>query len=379
MGFVLSEEQTLLQETARQFFAEQLPIGVLRRLRDADDVRGYDEAAWKKMAELGFAGILIPEAHGGSGFGPIGMGLIVQEAGRHLSPSPLYASAVLGAGALIACGSEAQKKTLLPQIASGAAIATLAVEESGHHRPAATACRAQKTADGFVLSGQKLFVPDGQNAQHILILARTDGEPGDESGLSLFLVPQAAKGLTVTPLAMVDARASAMLDCRDLALGKDALLGKLHQALPALEPVLDLGRIILAAEMLGGAEAVFEQTLAWLKERKQFDVPIGSFQALQHRAAQLYCEIEICRSVVLDGLTAAEEKRKDMARAASLAKMRLSDASRHITNEGVQMHGGVGMTDDMDLGLYLKRARVQAAMLGDANFHTSRYARLGGY
>ena len=379
MAFVLSEEQTMLRDMAKQFFSEQVPVTNLRQLRDDVSEDGFDRDVWKQIVELGFAGILIPEEMGGTGFGPMGIGIVMQEAGRTLAASPLYSTAVLGAGMIMAAGSENQKKELLPQIAAGELLLALAIDETNHHNPANIAMAATRDGDDFVLSGEKKFVIDGHIADKLIVAARTSGEAGDPKGISAFLIDANTPGVTITRTHMVDTRNAANISFDGVKVQSDALLGSADGAYPELENVLDMGRVCLSAEMLGGIETVFDTTLTYLKERKQFDAIIGTFQALQHRAAEMFCEVEICQSVVLDALSALEERRNDIPRAASLAKARLSDASRLITNEGVQMHGGIGMTDAVDVGLFLKRARVQAQMLGDANFHRSRYADLGGY
>ena len=379
MAFVLSEEQTMLRDMAKQFFSEQVPVTNLRQLRDDGSEDGFDRDVWKQIVELGFAGILIPEEMGGTGFGPMGIGIVMQEAGRTLAASPLYSTAVLGAGMIMAAGSENQKKELLPQIAAGELLLALAIDETNHHNPANILMSATPDGDDFLLSGEKKFVIDGHIADKLIVATRTSGEAGDPKGISAFLIDANTPGVTITRTHMVDTRNAANISFDGVKVQSNALLGSADGAYPELENVLDMGRVCLSAEMLGGIETVFDTTLTYLKERKQFDAIIGTFQALQHRAAEMFCEVEICQSVVLDALSALEERRNDIPRAASLAKARLSDASRLITNEGVQMHGGIGMTDAVDVGLFLKRARVQAQMLGDANFHRSRYADLGGY
>ena len=379
MAFVLSEEQTMLRDMAKQFFSEQVPVTNLRKLRDDGSEDGFDRDVWKQIVELGFAGILIPEEMGGTGFGPMGIGIVMQEAGRTLAASPLYSTALLGAGMIMAAGSENQKKKLLPQIAAGELLLALAIDETNHHSPANIAMAASRNGNDFVLSGEKKFVIDGHIADKLIVAARTSGEAGDPKGISAFLINANTPGVAITRTHMVDTRNAANISFDGVKVQSDALLGSADGAYPELENVLDMGRVCLSAEMLGGIETVFDTTLTYLKERKQFDAIIGTFQALQHRAAEMFCEVEICQSVVLDALSALEERRNDIPRAASLAKARLSEAARLITNEGVQMHGGIGMTDAVDVGLFLKRARVQAQMLGDANFHRSRYADLGGY
>jgi alkylation response protein AidB-like acyl-CoA dehydrogenase len=378
MAFVLSEEQTMLRDMAAQFFAEQVPTANLRQLRDADDALGYDPAIWQQIVELGFAGILIPEDFGGTGFGATGMGIVMQQAGRTLAASPLFATSCLGAGMIMEIGREEQKQELLPQVADGSLLLAVAIDESSHHNPSLIACTASKNGDAYVLNGQKTFVLDGHIAQKLIVIAREDGAK-DATGLMAFLVDANTAGVTITRTKMVDSRNAANITFDNVALSADDMLGNGTASRESIEKVLDLGRIIIAAEMLGGVEMVFETTLDYLKERKQFGQIIGSFQALQHRAAEMFCEVEIAQAVVQDGLTAIEENRNDVPQAASLAKARLGDTARLVTNEGVQMHGGIGMTDAVDVGLYIKRARVQAQILGDSTFHTSRYASLGSY
>ena len=379
MALVLTEEQTMLRDMAKDFFTEQVPATNFRKLRDDEDENGYDQAVWQQIVELGFAGILIPEEHGGTGFGPMGLGIVMKEAGRTLAATPLYATAVLGAGLVLKAGSEAQKSDLLPKIAAGDMLTALALEETAHHNPTQVATTAAKEADGYVLSGQKTFVLDGHIADTLIVVARTQGQAGDTQGLSMFLVDAKADGVTVQRTQMVDTRNAANVELDNVKLGADALLGGEGGAYADLEDVLDLGRICISAEMLGGVEAVFDSTLEYLKERKQFGKIIGTFQALQHRAAEMFCEIEICQSVLLDALSALDERRNDIPQLASLAKARLGEASRTITNEGVQMFGGIGMTDAVDVGLYLKRARVQAQIFGNTSYHRDRYANIGGY
>ena len=379
MALVLSEEQTMLKDMAKDFFTEQAPVTNLRKLRDEEDENGYDKEVWQQIVELGFAGILIPEEQGGTGFGPMGLGIVMKEAGRTLAATPLYATAVLGAGLVLKAGSEAQKAELLPKIASGELLMALALEERAHHNPAAVAMTVTKDGGAYVLSGEKTFVLDGHIADKLIVVARSGGQAGDTQGLSLFLVDADAAGVYIQRTMMVDNRNCANVKLDNVKVSAGALLGGEGGAYADLEPVLDLGRICIAAEMLGGAETVFDTTLDYLKERKQFGKIIGTFQALQHRAAEMFCEIEICQSVLLDALSALDERRNDIPQLASLAKARIGDTARLITNEGVQMHGGIGMTDVVDIGLFIKRARVQAQIFGDSGYHRDRYAAIGGY
>ena len=379
MAFVLSEEHGLLQKTAAQFFEEQMPVAHLRDLRDSKNETRFDKKLWKTMSELGFTGMLVPEEHGGTDFGTLGMGLVFEESGRRLSPSPLFGTACIAATALHHAGSDAQKKEHLPKIADGTRIFAPAFEEGAHHAPYAVSCKAEKTKEGFRLTGRKRFAPDGAAADYLILSARTSGAADDKKGITLFLVPTDAKGVNAEPLSMADSRHLADIQLEGVEVGSASLLGSVDGGGDLLSNILDVGRIALAAEMLGGAREVFDRTLAHLKERKQFDQIIGSFQALKHRAAKLFCEIEMGHSIVRDALDALEARRNDVPQMASLAKAYMADLTRHMTNEGVQLHGGMGMTDEVDMGLFMKRARVQAQLFGDSNYHRKRYARLNGF
>ncbi|MGK2740452.1 acyl-CoA dehydrogenase family protein [Tepidicaulis sp. LMO-SS28] len=379
MALVLTEEQTLLKDTAAQFFQEKVPVANFRKLRDEKSEKGYDPAVWKEAANLGFAGIMVPEQYGGTEFGPVGLGLVLEQAGRTLAATPLLSTAVVACAALQQGGTSAQRQKYLPLIASGEIIMTLALEEGAHHNPTRITTKAEAAGDNFKLTGKKVFVLDGHVADVLIVAARTSGGEGDANGITLFLVEKDAPGLKVTRTIMTDHRNAAIVELDGVSVPAANVLGSVDGGWDVLEPALDVGRIGIAAETLGLVQEVFDTTVQYLKDRKQFGKVIGSFQALQHRAAELFCEVELCRSVVLEALSALEERRNDVPKLASLAKARLAEASRLITNEGLQMHGGVGMTDEFDVGLFMKRARVAAVTFGDANYHRNRYAELDGY
>ncbi len=376
---ILTEEQTLLRDAAKAWTEAKSPVAALRKLRDAGTAEGFDRAAWKEMAEMGWAGILIPEAHGGSDFGMTAMGLVLEETGRTLTASPLVSSALAAASALVLGGSEAQKQAWLPRIASGEAIAALAVDEHAHHAPEKVSLGAAKAGNGYELSGKKAYVPDGVAADLLVVAGRTSGKPGDGRGVTLFLVDGKAKGLTRTALRTVDSRGAADLVFDKVAVGTDAVLGPVDGGFDLLDATLDRARAGLAAEMLGTASQGFDITLEYLKTRTQFGQLIGSFQSLQHRAARMFTDLELARSCVEAALAAIDEKRNDAAALASLAKARAGDVLHLVSNEMVQMHGGIGMTDAHDAGLYMKRARVAEAAFGGSAFHRDRYARLMGF
>ena len=379
MPLVLNEEQRMFKDTAKTFFTENAPVEALRKLRDSKDATGYSTALWQQMVELGLAGITIPEAYGGLAFGFLGLGAVMEESGRNLSASPLFSTVVLGASAIELAGSEGQKDALLPAIASGEKTLALAIDEGNHHQPKNIALSATKTDEGYVLSGSKAFVLDGHSADLLIIAARTDGNKGDTGGLSLFLVDPSSNGITRSRRIMADSRNVAQIDLDHVKVSPESLLGEENHAWPVLEQVLDRGRAAIAAEMLGGTLECFERTLEYLKEREQFGVKIGSFQALKHRAAQMYADIEMTKSAVMDALTAVDENRPDSAQAVSLAKTRVNDVFTHVTNEAVQMHGGIGVTDELEIGFFLKRSRVANQILGDASYHRDRYASLNGF
>ncbi|MGB3809265.1 MAG: acyl-CoA dehydrogenase family protein [Parvibaculum sp.] len=379
MALVLTEEQQLLRDTATQFFQERVPVANLRKLRDTHDATGFDRGVWKEMSDLGFAGILTAEKYGGSDFGPVGLGLVLEQAGRTLAASPLVSTVLLGGSAVQLAGSATQRQEILSAIAAGETVIALALEEGAHHNPNHIAMRAKPEGAAYRITGKKTFVLDGHVADCLIVAARTSGADNDKSGVTLFLVDPKAQGVTITRTLMVDSRNAANIAFDNVSVSTDAVLGSVDGGNDVLEQVLDIARIGLAAELLGLVQEVFDTTIDYLKERKQFGVAIGSFQALKHRAADMFAEIELCRSVVLDALSALEARRNDVPQIASLAKARLSETARRVTNEGLQMRGGMGMTDQFDIGLYMKRARVAAATFGDANFHRDRYATLEGF
>ena len=379
MPLVLNEEQRLLKDTAKEFLNSNAPVTALRKLRDDKDSIGYSRELWQQLVELGWASIILPEAYDGLDFGFMGLGAIIEESGRTLTASPLFSTVVLSASALILGGNEQQKQENLPAIASGQLCIALAVEESNHHNPQAITMAAEPTANGFILNGKKTFVLDGHCSDKLIVVARTAGETGSTDGLSLFLVDANAEGIKLTRTSMVDSRNAANISFDKVMIAKSALIGELNHGFSILDPVLDRGRIAMAAEMLGGALECFERTITYLKEREQFGVKIGTFQALKHRAAIMYTELELSKSVVLDALSAIDEQRADISQMASLAKARLNDVYQLVTNEAVQMHGGIGVTDELELGFFLKRARVAIQIFGDSGFHRDRYASLCGY
>jgi acyl-CoA dehydrogenase len=379
MALVLTDEQRMVKESAEGFFAENAPVSQLRKLRDTADADGFDRGLWAKMAEMGFAGVAIPEQFGGAGLGMVAAGLIQEAIGRNLSLSPFLSSAVLSATAIGKGGSADQKASLLPKIAAGELIVALAADEKARHQPASIATRAEASGNGFRLTGAKPFVLDGHVADRLIVAARTSGADDEKAGITLFLVDPKAAGVGVKRRSMVDSRNAAELTLDGVQVDGADVLGEIGGGFAILEAALDAGRACLAAEMLGVSAQSFDTTVDYLKQREQFGVKIGTFQSLQHRAAHLFCEIELARSVTLKALTALDEGDERAALFVALAKAKAGDVVKLATNEAVQMHGGIGMTDEFDIGFYMKRARAAAETFGDNAFHGDRVAQLLNY
>jgi alkylation response protein AidB-like acyl-CoA dehydrogenase len=379
MALVLSEEQSMLRDSARGLISDKAPVSHLRQLRDTNDATGFSRDLWKTFAEMGFSGLLVPESFGGSGLGCVEAGVVMEEIGRSLMPSPFLSTAVLAASALSRAGSAAQKSEHLPKISAGTLLAALAIDEGAKHRPLRTKMQAARSGNGFRLNGAKALVVDGHAADLLIVAARTAGAAGEREGLTLFLVDPKSKGIETERTTMVDSHNAARITFEDVAVNADSVLGEVDQGYPLLEGVLNIGRGAVAAEMVGLSEEVFGRTVEYLKERKQFGKRIGEFQALQHRAAQLYIEIEITRAAVLKALQSLDGDFETAGAAVAVAKARAGSTATLAVQEGVQMHGGMGMTDQFDIGFFMKRARVCQELFGDTNFHADQLARLKSY
>ena len=379
MAMLLTDEQNMLRDAARGFLQASAPIDQLRRLRDEASSDGYDRDTWKSMAEMGWSGVLIPEDHGGVAMGHVAAGVIAEEMGRTLTASPFLSTAVMGAIAVAGYGSASQREQWLSKIADGTTNVAVAVDEDRSHSPGLVTTSAQASDRGFRISGGKSFVADGHVADLILVSARSSGGVRDENGISLFLVPRDCAGLTIERQMMVDSRNSATVQFDGVEVDFDALVGEAGAGYAVLEHVLDAGRACLAAEMLGSAQECLAQTIDYLSTRRQFDRPIGSFQALQHRAAHLFTEIEVGRSAVMRALQALDAASKDRQLIVSVAKSKVGRVAQLAAQEAIQMHGGIGMTDEFNIGFFLKRVRVAEALYGDANFHADKFARMRNY
>jgi alkylation response protein AidB-like acyl-CoA dehydrogenase len=377
MSLRYSDEQRLLADSARDFLAARSPVSAQRRLRDDAVAAGFDAQLWQGAVDLGWSAIPFPEDFGGLDFGCKGLGPIFESMGRNLSATPLLSSVVLGGSLVLLAGNPAQQARWLQAIIGGEQRLAMAVDEQSRHDPSRIALAAKVEGQGYRLHGDKFWVVDGLGADAYVVAARTSGQAGERQGISLFLVPADTPGLTVSALSLIDSRNSARLQLDQVQLASDALLGTLGEGWTALETALDRGRTCLAAELLGMAEQLFETTLEYLKTRVQFDTPIGTFQVLQHRAAQMYIDLALSRSALMAALATLDDTSLDAAaraRLVSLAKWKAGDTAIKVANEAVQMHGGIGVTDELDVGLYLKRIRVAQSCLGDRDFHCERYS-----
>ena len=375
MPLYLNDEQTMLRDTAKDFVAEHAPVSHLRALRDSNDPTGFSRDLWKQFAEMGLNGVLVPEAQGGLGLGHVEAGVVLEEIGRNLSPSPFLATAVAAVEAL---KGSAQADRWFPGIVSGDTIAALAIDEGPKHRDR-IAMTAERAGNGFRLNGAKQFVTHGHVADLLIVAARTAGSAEDADGVTLFAVPRDAAGLEASPERLADSSLAARMTFDGVTVDADAVIGEVDGGRSGLDRLLRAGRTGASAEMLGIAGGAMDMTVGYLKERKQFGTLIGSFQALQHRAAHLYSELEVARAAVLKAQQLLDAGSDEADEAVSVAKAMTGMATTLSVQEGVQMHGGIGMTDEYDIGFFMKRARVLAEMFGDTGFHADRLARAAGY
>ncbi|MEJ8406617.1 acyl-CoA dehydrogenase [Brevundimonas vesicularis] len=372
MPLILTEEQTMLQDAADGFLNEQAPIAHLRKLRDERDADGVSRDLWRAFGEMGFAGVIIPKALGGMGLGAVEAGVIAESLGRTLTPSPYLGSSILSAKVLIDGGSQA-KQAWLPRIAAGEAVLSLAVDEGAKHAPSRITTRAERAGNGFKLNGAKAFVLDGHVADALIVVATA------EEGTTLFLVDPATAGVEIERTVMVDAHNAARITLNEVAVDADAVIGTVGGGEALLDGALNLGRACAASSLTGAGDQAFKTTMDYMRTRKQFGKLIGEFQALQHRAAHLFSELELARAATIGAQIAIDEGREDAPLAASIAKAKAGRVAELAVQEAVQMHGGVGMTDEFDVGLFMKRVRVLNELLGDAGFHAERVARAQGF
>ncbi|MFP8881189.1 MAG: acyl-CoA dehydrogenase [Myxococcota bacterium] len=380
MQLVLNEDQELLAKTAADFVADRAPVSHMRKLRDDQSSDGFSRALWKEMAELGWVGIPFDENLGGSEMGLAEMAVVLESLGRTLAPEPFLSTVLLGGMALALGGTEKQQLDWLPPAIEGDRFLSLAYQERiSRFELTRVGTRAAADAEGWRITGEKIQVLDGGVADALVVSARSHGAERDADGITLFVIPSDAPGLSVQRQHRVDSRNSALVGLDGVRAGREAIVGEPGQGGALLERVVDRATVGLCAEMLGAMSGAFDRTIDYLKMREQFGVPIGSFQALKHRAAKMFIEIELCRSTVMAAARSIDADDPESALLASLAKARCSDTAIEVANEAIQMHGGIGMTDEHDIGLYLKRARVAEMTFGDSAYHRDRWARLSGY
>lgn len=379
MSLILTEEQEMLQDAANGFLAENAPVAAFREVRDSKNPDGFCRDLWKEMADMGWAGIIVEEEFGGSEFGYVGAGVLAEQMGRNLTASPFFSTSVLGATAVQRYGTAKQKEQHLGSICDGSTLFALAVDEGPRHRPQHIEFAATPHGNGYKLSGAKTFVADGHVADKLIIAARTSGEADDPSGITLFLVDANAEAIECTHTPMIDSRNAANIRVDGLEVTGDDILGEVDGGYEALEGILSAGRAVLGAEMSGSSQQAFSITTDYLKEREQFGQKIGSFQGLQHRAAHLATEIEMTKSAVLKSLQLLDDDFESASAICSMAKAKSGMTAQLSTQEAIQMHGGIGVTDEYDVGLYFKRVHVAQQMFGDAGFHADRLAKRSGY
>jgi alkylation response protein AidB-like acyl-CoA dehydrogenase len=375
MPLYLNDEQQMLRDTAKDFIAEHAPVAHLRKLRDEQNPDGLSRALWKSFAEMGFTGILIDEQDGGLGLGHVEAGVLLEEIGRNLSPSPFLTTAVAAVEALKGTPHAAR---CFPGILAGDTIAALAIDEGAKHRDA-IALAAERSGNGFKLSGKKQFVTHGHIADLLIVAARTAGGADDAQGITLFAVDPTLPGIQQDTERLADSSLATRVTFDNFQVDADAVIGEVDAGADPLRRLLNAGRTGAAAEALGVGAGAMDMTVGYLKERKQFGVTIGSFQALQHRAAHLYSEMEVARAAVMKAAQLLDLGSEKADQAVSVAKAMTALATTLSVQEGIQMHGGIGMTDEYDIGFYMKRARVLAEMFGDANYHADKLARAAGY
>ncbi len=378
MAMTYNEDQSMLRDSARDFMKTEAPVAHLRKYRDMDCKDGFSHDLWKQFSEMGFTGILIPEADGGLGMGHVEAGIVLEEIGRNLSPSPFLSTSVIAVEALKAA-DKAMRDRWFPGILAGETVIGIALEEGKKHHPEKIALKAERSGNGFKLSGAKQFVVQGSSADMLIVAARTGGAVGETDGLTLFAVEKDAAGLSLDAARTVDSAMAARVAFDGVEVNADAVIGDVDGGWAVLSKMLNAGRTGSAAEMVGVGTGAMDLTFDYLKQRKQFGRVIGEFQALQHRAAHLYGEMEMARSAVLKAQNFLDEEDPRAELYASVAKAKAGLACSLSVREGVQMHGGIGMTDEYDIGLYMKRDRALAEFMGDIYFHADRVAKLNGY
>ena len=374
MSLVINEEQNMLKSSAKELLDLKSPISLMRKLRD-DNYNQFDSDLWKEMVEMGWTALTIPEEYNGLNFGYVGLGQVIEEMGRKLTVSPMTSTVLVSTSMISMSKNDVLKSKLFDEIMSGNKLCTLAHEESSHHSPNIDLSIISNNNEKFILNGKKRFVIDGSISDYLIVSANSESN----GSLELIVIDSESKGITFNNKVHMDSKIYSDITFNNVEFSKDNFLSADSDGQKILNKTLDIACVGLAAEMLGIIQQAFEMTMQYLKEREQFGVKIGSFQALQHRSAIMFGEIELCKSIVLKALQAIDSNDKNLSELASLAKSKLGLTSKLVTNEAVQMHGGIGVTDDADIGFFLKRSRVLQRIFGDSNYHLDRVAKFNKY
>jgi len=374
MSLVINEEQNMLKFSAKEFLDLKSPISLMRELRD-DNYNQFDPDLWKEMVEMGWTALTVPEEYNGLNFGYVGLGQVIEEMGKKLTVSPMISTVLVSTTIVGLSKNEVLKSKLFDEIMSGKKLCTLAHEESSHHNPNIDLSIISNNNEKFILNGKKRFVIDGTISDYLIVSANSESN----GSLELVIIDSKSKGITFNNKVHMDSKIYSDISFNNVEFSKDNFLSTENDGKKILKKALDIACVGLAAEMLGNIQQAFDMTIQYLKEREQFGVKIGSFQALQHRSAIMFGEIELCKSIVLKALQAIDSGDKNLPELASLAKSKLGLTSKLVTNEAVQMHGGIGVTDDADIGFFLKRVRVSQRIFGDSNYHLDRVAKFNSY
>ena len=374
MSLVINEEQNMLKSSAKELLDLKSPISLMRELRD-DNYNQFDPDLWKEMVEMGWTALTVPEEYNGLNFGYVGLGQVIEEMGKKLTVSPMISTVLVSTTIVGLSKNEVLKSKLFDEIMSGKKLCTLAHEESSHHNPNIDLSIISNNNEKFILNGKKRFVIDGTISDYLIVSANSESN----GSLELVIIDSKSKGITFNNKVHMDSKIYSDISFNNVEFSKDNFLSTENDGKKILKKALDITCVGLAAEMLGNIQQAFDMTIQYLKEREQFGVKIGSFQALQHRSAIMFGEIELCKSIVLKALQAIDSGDENLSELASLAKSKLGLTSKLVTNEAVQMHGGIGVTDDADIGFFLKRVRVSQRIFGDSNYHLDRVAKFNSY
>jgi len=374
MSLVINEEQNMLKSSAKELLDLKSPISLMRELRD-DNYNQFDPDLWKEMVEMGWTALTVPEEYNGLNFGYVGLGQVIEEMGKKLTVSPMISTVLVSTTIVGLSKNEVLKSKLFDEIMSGKKLCTLAHEESSHHNPNIDLSIISNNNEKFILNGKKRFVIDGTISDYLIVSANSESN----GSLELVIIDSKSKGITFNNKVHMDSKIYSDISFNNVEFSKDNFLSTENDGKKILKKALDIACVGLAAEMLGNIQQAFDMTIQYLKEREQFGVKIGSFQALQHRSAIMFGEIELCKSIVLKALQAIDSGDENLPELASLAKSKLGLISKLVTNEAVQMHGGIGVTDDADIGFFLKRVRVSQRIFGDSNYHLDRVAKFNSY